>query len=279
MTASYPPALKASDDPATAPNEKAFVSGGGGAPAFDMNAQFESGDLGDFYLGAASGYKDAAATQPLAFGGDALYTLTGERTVGTNRDLQEPTAGFRLTAATSAEYGLSLRGAAASVKRVLDLGTGMSGATDWTVGARMKLADGTATSDHNDSNLIVCEDNGGLRDFYGVFSDGAGGASNFSLGGGRTTSDHVQYDFGSAAEPQSWFSAVFKWITSTNTLEVYKDGVLEASGVLGGNIDLNRIIWYANGTSSSSNVDWHRSFAINKHIDIDGATTWLGEAN
>lgn len=254
-------------------------SAGGAAPAFDMNAQFESGDLGDFYLGAASGYKDAAATQPLAFAGDALYTLTGERTVGTNRDLQEATASLRLTAATSVDYGLIIRGAASSAKRVLNLGVGMGGGDDWTVGARMKLADGTSTSSLADSNFIVCEDNSPVRDFYGVRSDGAGGASFFSLSGGATSSNVVDYDFATAAEPQSWFSAVFRWTTSTRLMEVFKDGTLVASGTLSANIDLTRLIWYANSTSSSSNVDWHRSFAINKHIDIDGATTWLGEAN
>lgn len=116
MTVSYPPALKASDDPATAPNEKAFVAGGGGAPAFDIDTAFGASDAGDFFSPSTDAWTDSGKTSPASSDSDLVYHWDGGRTTGTSLTASQATASARIQRGTDGTYGLVFRNVGGAAK-------------------------------------------------------------------------------------------------------------------------------------------------------------------
>lgn len=210
MTASYPPALKVSDDPATAPNEKAFVSGGGGAPAFDIDGAYTAGIVGDFFDSQTTLWTDSGKTDPADTAGDAVYHWDGGRSAGTSLTATQSGAAFRVGIVSDATYGNVVQNVGAALKEQF---ANHGASTDMRLSyARVRYS--TLTASSADSFSCITQSSGGSNGIA-FYWDNTAGKYKFAYSEGATDI------FSGAIEDTDWHTVV--GVTVGTSMSLYVD--------------------------------------------------------
>lgn len=260
MTVAYSPALDVSDDPATAPNEKAFVPSGGGGGSFDPSSRYTASNVGDFY-DPATWYEDASKTDPADTAGDLIYTMAGGRTTGTPVDMAQATAGSRPQIASDGTHPIYAEYISAAQKFITGTASYESSANGLTIGARAKVSIGGTQTGH----ILMSEDWSALVDFLNINQT----LTQWRVG--RTTSDLISAGY---TDDGGWMTAlatIGTGFTPSVALYVGDFATPVATGTLGGRYVSTR---YRTGHPTGSGILGHcRKFIIDND-ETDALADW-----